>query len=231
MRYLADREWLFLHVPKVAGCTIEKWLDDMSPKPIKLPHRWNTGRGNYGRLPGRHVLKEHFANMFPDIPIAVTVMFVRHPVTWWISTWRHLWDVRRRRERRGSDLWGSYRQYSWHPHKPMALYLTEDFEEFVRTFLSQHPGYLSDIYNQYFIGADIIGRLETLRTDFELLFGNSFEDVRNNPSREPKPEVSQELETWICQQEAAAVSQFYSIETVNYRRKKDWNGYGQKNTK
>jgi len=227
VRYIMDTNQLFLHIPKTAGVAIEsaieaKWLER---RVWKLRHRWN---GIPGRHPRRRDLRE-FKRGFEWEPEAWAFCFVRHPVQWYVSCWRHLHQMTKRRVRRGSNLADMFRWYKWHPQAWLGQILSTDFDEWIGRIAADRPGFLSDLYEEY-VGLDqstphvqYVGRMETLVADADELLGIS-KLPRKNRSTWPKPDVSQQTIEGIIGMEMRAMQRYYSTDTIGFRYIEDWAG-------
>ncbi len=218
MRYIPESRLLFLHVPKTGGCAVERVVDDNWTRK-KLRHRWNG-------IPGRHVRRNDLRN-FSWEPEAFAFCFVRHPLAWYVSCWRHLIQMEQRRVSRGSNLADMFRWYHWHPQKWLGEILSPDFNIWMRRIISQDPGHLSKLYEEY-IGLDeavphvqFVGRQETLSQDIKQL-SIAHQMKRVNTTRGPTPSVSEESVEGIMRIEEQAISRYFGPKTTNFRLIEDW---------
>ncbi len=218
MRYIPESRLLFLHILKTGGCAVEKAIDkNWGSK--KVRHRWNG-------IPGRHARRVDLCN-FRWEPEAFAFCFVRHPLAWYVSCWRHLIQMEQNRIFRGSNLADMFRWYNWHPQKWLGEILSPDYNIWVQRIVSQKPGYLSKMYEEY-IGLDeavphvqFVGRQETLSRDIEQLSIAQW-TRRFNATRGPKPSVSQDSVKGIMETEGQTLSRYYGHKTSGFRLIEDW---------
>jgi len=222
MRYIPENNLLFLHIPKTGGVAIEKAVNNNWKKRgavRKIRHRWNG-------IPGRHVRRNDL-ECFPWEKDAWAFCFVRHPLDWYMSCWRHLHAMQKRRIRRGSDLADMFHWYHWHPQKWLASILSPDFDKWIERIITQDPGHLSKLYEEY-IGLDrdvphvqYVGRQETLTQDVCQLLKVS-EVSKVNITHGLVPSASKQSIEGIMNTEEQILQRYYGSETVGFRRIEDW---------
>lgn len=150
---MTESDTLLLHIPKCGGTFVEFML-----KRLGVPHKTPEPIG--GQCP-LHGLASNYA------PASRTVCVVRHPVDWIESWWRY-------------NVGGTYNPADFNYIIPYATELVpihnrvgDNFQELVETILSECPGILSRMYENYTKDCDAVARLETLSEDFERIFGLS----------------------------------------------------------
>jgi hypothetical protein len=132
---------LYLHVPKTGG----HWtLAAMEAAGIVLQHEGGT----------RHATLEHVSPRD-----RFTFGFVREPLSWYASWWRHCQVIDPTWRERG-------RQF---PDAAHVYFVDQPFERYVEAVLDQAPGYLSGYYRR-FVGPpeapiSFVGRYERLTDD------------------------------------------------------------------
>ena len=225
MRYIEDTNQLFLHIPKTAGVAIESRIDSKWPenRVWKLRHRWEG-------IPGRHVRRQDlrkYKKGFKWEAGANAFCFVRHPIQWYISCWRHLHQMTKRRARRGSNLADMFRWYRWHPQEWLGQILSSDFDVWIDRVAADQPGFLSNLYEDY-IGLDqpiphvqYVGRMETLTADVDHLLEIP-KLPKKNKSNWPKPEISMNSVTSIMEMEKQCLERYYGPDTIGFRYIEDW---------
>ena len=144
-----------------------------------------------------------------------------------MSCWRHLRQMQERREGRGSNLMDMFHWYHWHPQMWLASVLSPDFDEWVGRIVTQKPGYLSKLYEEY-IGMDekvshvqYVGRQETLTQDVSRLM-EIHKVSRTNTTRGPRPSMSKTSIDGIIETEKQILQRYYGPETEGFRHIEDW---------
>ena len=234
MRYVPELNRLFLHIPKTGGVSVEMVIDQLYPprnrhkgvrvsRSVSLKHRWNG-------LPGRHVLIEHLTT-FSWCERSWKFCFVRHPVDWYVSSWRWLASRAIFRVARDSSLDELFSFFTWHPKKPLIPCLRgNDFNAWALEVLRLWPnGYLSELCDNYCGTIDKpkvnwIGRCELLESDIKQLFPGVAEVPRANQAKGPigPPEIDDKVMDAILKAEDRMFSRFYDEDTFYYRDVKDW---------
>jgi hypothetical protein len=147
---------IFVHVPKTGGTWIKKVLRPQIGGAIYT----RTSHGNPWAAAGHPDLRD-----LEGIE-GYRCAFVRHPVDWWLSFWRH-------RQRRGG---------SW----DMSLELdravrAKTIKRYVHHILERMPGFVSMMFAQY-AGVpgheiDFVGRLERFDADIRIALTRAGFDV------------------------------------------------------
>ncbi len=191
MTALFNDRFAFVHVPKTGGTwvavALKATISDLQ-EPVDPKRR---GHFTWDQLPN------HFR-----------FGFVRDPVTWYASHWRH---------RKTHEDWNG-------SQVDEAIRKTRDFAGFVRTVTSEHPGFLSAMY-EAFLGppgaVQFIGRYENLvddlvtavvlsgeAYDLELVDFEALRGIWPVNTAESKVELTPELREMIAASEHEAMGRF-----------------------
>ena len=156
------------------------------------------------------------------------VAFVRHPVDYYVTTWRYLHSSRYASYTRLSNLWTRWR---WHPFRQAALLYRADFCEWVDVMIEQEPGWATRLMAWY-VGpehgefCDFIGRTETLVTDLAEVLNRLGHPVnesslaaigRVNQSPAEQVDVPDDLRARIEREERVLIRRFYGPDTADMR--------------
>ena len=219
MRYIKEKQMLFLHIIKTGGVAVENAIDSRWPLGWRMRHR-KDGK------PGWHMRKSDIAGL-PFVPTAFAFCFVRHPLHWHISCWRHLQFMRRRRVRRGSNLMDMFHWFDWHPQMWYAEQNELDFNAWIDRIVERDPGHLSKMFEEY-VGLDrktpnvqYVGRQETLTEDLDHLLQISKTPLKNF-AQWPMPKISKQSIQNILKSEKQILHRYYGLETSNFRYVEDW---------
>lgn len=219
-RFVPDCGLLIQHVPRTGGTFVEQVLDRAD---FEVFH-WNSKQQDPKACPKKHSLLSHYCR---DKMVLVkrVACFVRHPVSYYASTWQYLHESRLSSYRRLTNIWN---RWQWHPFRQAALLYRADFCEWVDVLLEQEPGWATRLMSWY-AGpehgeyCDFIGRTETIVPDLAELLGAFGHPVsmdaleligRANASTVPKPCIPDELLARIEREERVLIRRFYSDSTL-----------------
>lgn len=157
--YLPESRALFLHIPRTGGMWIKECLNHCGIE-RKV---WNRCR-IHTRIAPKHMLVPHFPK--DDLQkVDFVFSFIRHPLTWYESTWRkETFD-------RNSNKHQMKSKSSWSPTIITRRHYNSNFLEWVKMCIEEEPGWLTRVY-ELFVGpeevefCDFIGRTENLADDF-----------------------------------------------------------------
>lgn len=147
---------LFSYIPRTGGT----WLRKVVLEGLKIPHRF----WRHGLLPDYSMAHTLLYSHFKDSgwhKVDFAFSFVRHPITYYESTWRILHNEEWR-ERTIS--------YKWHPHKSAGKRWVPDFNEWVSAMIEEEPAWFTRLVDLY-VGpegeefVDYVGRIENLYRD------------------------------------------------------------------
>lgn len=146
MALIVPGRLVFMHVPKTGGT----WIKTVLRSQIGGVIYTKTNHGNPWAKAGHPDLED-----VKDID-GFRIGFVRHPVDWWLSFWRH-------RQRRGGK-WNLELQLD-------RDVMSKSFDQYVRNILDKRPGYASRMFSE-FVGdpgneIDFIGKQENLIPDLK----------------------------------------------------------------
>ena len=225
-RYLIDSKALFQHIPRTGGTFVETVIDDMKIPCIRWISKQPLG------YPKKHCLFFYYQN-HQKVNVKFVFAFVRHPVDYYMSTWRYLHDAAQFRSSRLAALWS---KFIWHPFRNVGLIYKPDFCEWVEGVLEQEPAWATRLMESY-VGPEhgefcqFIGRTETLRSDLANLLihfnyqidpSDLLKEPKVNKSLTPPPAIPDELRNRICREERVLIRRFYSEDTLVKR----WYGTG-----
>lgn len=128
---------MILHIPKCGGVWVASAIQSVTNikwQPYRLQH------------------DDMSAMQHPDV--LHTLVFVRHPVTWYRSYWRY------RMQQNLVGPWPSFDQ----PPKVIDACGDPNFDTFIENCLNRCPGYVSKMFEK-FGSANIIGQQESLKYD------------------------------------------------------------------
>jgi hypothetical protein len=144
-------------------------------------HRDATKRRlhNYARQPHDRV-----KDLPPEMEEKFTFSFVRHPLTWYQSYWKHRM------------------KHGWHPESvPIDKCASNDFTQFVRNALRYYPEGIAGCVYRYYLGpngdaVDFVGKLERLTEDLSYALSLAEERIPEETffSLEPQNKANQELD-------------------------------------
>jgi hypothetical protein len=228
-RFLPDSGALFQHVPRTGGTFVEKAIDLLGIGCSRWSKHVRKGFSKKHALLARYDFRA-LGN------VKFTFAFVRHPVEYYVSTWRYM-QAEKNRHPRGlpekdylTSLTDDY--FSWHPFRSAARLYRDDFASWVCQMVEHEPGWCGRLFESY-VGpqegefVDFIGRTETLSDDFctvmrllgygERLPADRLRSLRANESQTPRPIVSDLIERAILRSERTALAQFWGPETADRR--------------
>ena len=207
-RYLPDSRSLFLHIPKTGGKSVENLLSQCG-----IASKYATIRQNYWGPSRWRVSRTHcYPWMYRNDetqPIERIFAFVRHPIAWYESRWRYMWDSPGHRKRGRVPCW------------EVAALFDEDFNVWMERVLVHQPAYVTRLYERYLgpIGGEVVhyvGRTENLIADAVTilrLIGYTVPlDIaaeRRNASTKREIVWSMELKSKILAVERATMDRFY----------------------
>lgn len=111
---------------------------------MQLPRR--TSQGSH-----KHLTREYY-----KCPADFVWTLVRRPDDWYVSWFRYA-------QQHG---WPDYRHTIAHPQACLSDCAADTFEGFIEHCLTNHRGYLSQMYALYTEGADYVGTTENIVSDF-----------------------------------------------------------------
>lgn len=230
-RFLPDSGTLFQHVPRTGGTFVEKAIDLLGIGCSRWSKHVRKGFSKKHALLARYDFR-----MLGNVKFMFA--FVRHPVEYYVSTWRYM-QAEKNRHPRGlpekdylTSLTDDY--FSWHPFRSAARLYRDDFASWVCKMVELEPGWCSRLF-EWYVGprggefVDFIGRTETLVDDVKavlIYLGYADEVERNqdelgrlrvNESQTPRPDMSNSLAELILRSERTALSQFWEPETASKR--------------
>ena len=168
---------IFLHVPKTGGTWTYHILSQL--KLIRRPAGRNVGgHSDYTRAvffpknkprwrdwsDPRNLTFKNVMESGRHAALPFTFCFVRHPVSWYESSWRFFPTVPEAKRAMWVNVEGYIKR--WHPFRVGCLCLHADFNEYVRNLLKMFPGYVTWIYSQFAAPEiNFVGKQEHLRDD------------------------------------------------------------------
>lgn len=201
--------------------------------------RW-SGKSRLG-MPRKHRLLSHYHfHQMPNIKYVFT--FVRHPVGYYESLWKWLFDAGKtgRKWISGRKARGNEGVLVWHPKREPARLWSADFSVWVENMIEYQPCYVTRLYEQYCgpVGGEFcnfIGRMETLELDFIKVMNmvgydtkSSVDGIREIGKINVAPDLDAEWESDLVEKvartERLAVDRFYSLETADRRIYLDMEG-------
>jgi hypothetical protein len=229
-RFLPDSGALFQHVPRTGGTFVEKAIDLLGIGCSRWSKHVRKGFSKKHALLARYDFRA-LGN------VKFTFAFVRHPVEYYVSTWRYM-QAEKNRHPRGlpekdylTSLTDDY--FSWHPFRSAARLYQDDFASWVCQMVEHEPGWCSRLF-EWYVGprggefVDFIGRTETLASDFtevmaalgyhrQGFLGELVLRPRVNESQTPRPIVSDLIKQAILRSERTTLAQFWGTETKDRR--------------
>jgi hypothetical protein len=213
---------VFLHVPKTGGAWVVHVLRALN----LVDHELDDGHADYERTVWngnfardsrvlRNVLKRHFGDNGARRPArdAPLFCFVREPLKWLESTWRH-------KQRRNWEDWGVEGDpLGWHCACWLNGLGSPDFNAFVTNINRKRPGFVTELFGRFArpeVG--FVGRQESLTEDLikALHFvGARFDEaaVRNHPRVNASP-ANVPIPEW----DPAVRRETLRLEYAGYRR-------------
>ena len=131
---------VFLHIPKTGGNWVIKVLADLGLVEKEFKEK--------------HADAKRARVIEPKIGIGnrFTFCFTRDPISWYESWWRY-------QVQRG---WTKWSYLTWHPCARMDACSDNNFNKFIANVIRIAPGFVSDMYSRFTVGADYVGHQETL---------------------------------------------------------------------
>ena len=166
---------VFLHVPKTGGTWVTRVLTELGlveagfgAKHASYEGVMNVTR-SYPRSTAKHLLTTgpRFAGR---VRASFKFCFVRHPVDWYASYWRH-------NNLKGWPEWAKAKttgRRPWHPTLEIAHLRAPTFDEYVLLIADQHPGFLERMYG-FYLGPTVgfVGHQERLADDLIDVLGRA----------------------------------------------------------
>jgi hypothetical protein len=204
---------LFFHVPKTGSTWVEETLRELNLVKANVGRQHAAIANTFApeSVKAREIAKFYgrwLIGRRPD-PRGFLFCFVRHPLRWYESYFKHMTSDRRRWSVPGVDETLLIRQWK-----------SDDFDQFIRNVIATRPGYLTQMYSRFTDHETMfVGKQENLRTDLvtalrhtTLEFDEDYilERGRANVSQAPRSDVmwDEGLKQEILRLEYAAIVRY-----------------------
>jgi len=206
MALLLKGNALFLHIPKTGGSWVTTVLEEMGLV--------------IGKIGVKHADIAHV--MFADNSKTILknrpfmFCFVRHPLSWYESWYKHMSQPSRR-----WCYWGSECEVEkWHPNMMLNGLGDDNFNRFVENVAHRRPGYATEMFGWFttppvnFVGRqenlrdDLITALELAKVEFDPEVIRKYPKVRVSPEPNNKIVWDADLKKQVTQLEYAGLVRY-----------------------
>jgi hypothetical protein len=226
MAILLKSNAVFLHIPKTGGSWVRKVLYDNDLVVCSFSHEHadlERVLNLSGHYPGDFIKKslKIRSNIERKVRNAYKFAFIRHPVSWYVSTWRYMESIQWHDFVKKQNPSRFHLKYDhWHPFEKLYPLKSANLSEFIHNVITKIPGYYTNLVYSYtgMDTLDFIGRQEHLLEDLKKVLTNlgietaelHFEPEKVNRSIIPKPELDSQLAEMILQSEYPVIKKYYT---------------------
>lgn len=160
-RLITDTNAFFLHLPRCGGTWVEEAMQLM-----ELPTKPWLEKLRI-RVPRKHALLAHLQRE-ELAGVKYIYSFVRHPTTYYETTWRYLMSTSPKQRRLMLERW------DWHPKRSSCEFFKRNFNRWADHMITHQGNWVTRLYEAY-LGppggefVNFIGRRENLLNDYCIL--------------------------------------------------------------